>query len=37
MTGDAEQNIIMNEDSEDNEEEPKITKIFRVNNKEQQH
>ena len=31
MTADSEQNIIMNEESEDNEEEPKITKIFRVN------
>ena len=31
VTGDSEQNMIMNEDSEDNEEEPKITKIFRVN------
>ena len=35
MTGDTEQNIIMNEESEENEEEPKITKIFRVNNKDQ--
>ena len=31
MTGDSEPNMNMNEDSEDNEEEPKITKIFRVN------
>ena len=31
MTGDSEQNPNMGEDSEDNEEEPKITKIFRVN------
>jgi hypothetical protein len=31
MTGDSEQNMNLNEESEDNEEEPKITKIFRVN------
>ena len=31
MTGDADANININGDSEDNEEEPKITKIFRVN------
>ena len=31
ITGDSEQNLVMNEDFVDNEEEPKITKIFRVN------
>ena len=31
MTGDSELNLNINEDSEENEEEPKITKIFRVN------
>ena len=30
MTGDSEKNMNVNEDSGDNEDEPKITKIVRV-------